>query len=266
MEDHKEKESGMRQKGKRQKRPRWWKVKDSFFGERGCPTNRALFPDLLDRRGGKTLWGKQRENARASCEVPKVSDSKAKWEEHLPPTDREQLETQKEAQAHPTGTSRKIAIFPHKHTNIHTLRTTIPAGYELQCSCCHGDTVSCWPPWLHFPAPWLLKEMIDKCPNVSRPIWPHRMGGWGVCVGFHSITIGKFVCVCVFINTHIHVYIHICVLKVFQGQQEEKQQLWQTAHVECTVYYTIYSAHAQQKWGWNTAPLHGNTMHEDCEE
>lgn len=57
---------------------------------------------------------------------------------------------------------------------------------------------------------------------------PSGHTGWvGGSVGLHFVTIGKFVCACVFINTHIHVYtyIHICVLKIFEGQEEEKQQL-----------------------------------------
>lgn len=197
---------GRREKGKRGQGGE--RLKTPFLG-RGAvlPTGPCSLTHWLEEGAFQKLWGKEREKARGSCEVPKVSDSEAKWEEHLPPTDREQLDTQKEAQAHLTGTSRKIVIFPHKHTNIDTLRTTIPAGYELQCSCCHGDTVSCWPPWLHFPAPWLLKEMIDKCPNVSRPISPHRMGvgGWGVVCHYREICVG----VCVYKHAHTRIYIYV---------------------------------------------------------
>lgn len=212
---------GRREKGNRGQGGE--RLKTPFLG-RGAvlPTGPCSLTHRLEEEAFKKLWGKEREKARGSCEVPKVSDSEAKWEEHLPPTDREQLDTLKEAQAHLTGTSRKIVIFPHKHTNIHTLRTTIPAGYELPCSCCHGDTVSCWPPWLHFPAPWLLKEMIDKCPNVSRPISPHRMGvGVGGCVGFHFVTIGKFVWACVFINAHIHVYTYMYTESIWRPGRGE---------------------------------------------
>lgn len=113
-------------------------------GGGALPTGPCSLTHRLEEGDFKKPGGKDREKRlELHARFRRLERAELKWVEYLPPTDREQLDTQKEAQAHPTGTSRKIDILTQKHTNIHTLRTTIPAGYEPQCSCCHGDTLSC---------------------------------------------------------------------------------------------------------------------------
>lgn len=104
-----------------------------------------MFLDPLVRGGRfKNLGERKRreKKAKAACKVSGLEVEELKWEEYLPLADGEQLDTQGGTCTH-SNPETKMDILTHKHTNMHALRTTIPAGYELQCRCCHGDTLSC---------------------------------------------------------------------------------------------------------------------------
>lgn len=93
--------------------------------------------------------------------------------------------THKEAQAYARTREKKMDILTHKHTNIRTLRTTIPAGYELQRSRCHGNALNRWPPpTLFFLELGYWKRWLT---SVQMSADPAGHTGWGGFCGFHSL-------------------------------------------------------------------------------
>lgn len=191
------KEEGKGERGKKRGRWRRWKVKySSLFLDAVLPAGPCSLTCWLEERGCKKKkkiesTGRREKKAKATCEVCKVRGGRAEmggvfasywWGTMGHANWRTRALKQKQ----------KMDILAHKLTH---LGVQAQQAYELQCSCCHGDTLSCWPPDSIFPLAWLLKEMIDKCPNVSRPSRPHRFSVFGGVMPL-SLPESKGTCAC----------------------------------------------------------------------